>query len=296
MLLDMRPQILGALTVQSVLETACIPLRLADFLPASTAEAIDAEREWLEPRFARLDRGLGFLRFHSYLVRSTHHNILIDCCVGNDKHRPAMAEFHQLKTSWLDNLRACGVTPEQIDYVLCTHMHSDHVGWNTRLQDGRWVPTFPNARYIFARDEFAHRERLHRQNLADGYGAFADSVLPVVASGQALLVDSDFALDDCVRLAPAAGHTPGNVVIHLCADGAAAVLSGDVMHHPLQVAHPEWSSAFCEDPALSAAYRRSFLDSHADTNTLILPAHFPAPTAGRIRRAGTRLRYDFIDS
>jgi glyoxylase-like metal-dependent hydrolase (beta-lactamase superfamily II) len=269
-------------------------VKFADFLPASNAAAIAAERHWLEPRYARLDQGLAVLTFHSYLVRTPRHTIVVDTCIGNDKERGGIAEFHRLKTGWLDNLRAAGVAPEQVNYVMCTHMHSDHVGWNTRLQDGRWVPTFPNARYLFARREFEHRERLHAADPAAGLGMFADSVLPVVASGQAVIVDGDYALDDNVQLAPAEGHTPGNVVIELRSRGASAVLSGDVMHHPLQVMYPEWSSQFCEDPKMSARYRRQFVESHADTGTLILPAHFPVPTAGRIRRSGARWRYEFV--
>lgn len=271
-----------------------MPMRFADFLPSSDAQAIAAERNWLEPQFANLEQGLGFLTIQCYLVRTAHHTVLIDTCVGNDKNRSALAGFHQLKTGWLDELRACGVRPSEVDYVMCTHLHSDHVGWNTRLESGRWVPTFPNARYVFARREFEHRERLYRSDPQDGYGMFADSVLPVVASGQSLLVDSDYALDDQLRLEPAAGHTPGNVVIHLQSRGARAVLSGDVMHHPIQVRYPEWSSRFCEDPLLAAQYRKSFVESHADTNTLVLPAHFPAPTAGRIRRDGSRGRFEFV--
>jgi glyoxylase-like metal-dependent hydrolase (beta-lactamase superfamily II) len=175
-------------------------------------------------------------------------------------------------------------------------MHSDHVGWNTRLENGHWVPTFPNARYVFARREFEHRERLYAADPSAGLGMFADSVLPVVASGQAQLVDSDYALDDTVRLEPAEGHTPGNVVIHLNSGGAAAVLSGDVLHHPIQVMYPEWSAQFCEDPLQSAVVRRRFVETHAERGTLVLPAHFPAPTAGRIRRAGERWRYEFVES
>jgi glyoxylase-like metal-dependent hydrolase (beta-lactamase superfamily II) len=290
----MKQQTIGELSIDTILERESMIVKIADFLPASSTAAIAAERDWLEPRYARLDQGLAMLTFHSYLVRTPRHTIVVDTCIGNDKERGSIAEFHRLKTGWLDNLRAAGVALEQVNYVMCTHMHSDHVGWNTRLQDGRWVPTFPNARYLFARREFEHRERLHATDPAGGFGMFADSVLPVVASGQAVLVDSDYALDDHVQLAPAEGHTPGNVVIQLRSSGKLAVLSGDVMHHPLQVMYPEWSSQFCEDPGLSARFRRQFVESHADTDTLILPAHFPLPTAGRIRRSGARWRFEFV--
>lgn len=287
-------QTLGQIRIDAIEETSSLIVKFSDFLPASDPAAIGAERGWLEPRFARLDKGLAFLAFHSYLIRTPQHTILVDTCNGNHKERGGVAGFHRLNTPWLENLRAQGVAPEQVDFVMCTHMHSDHVGWNTRLQDGRWVPTFPNARYLFARREFEHRERLYSANPNAGFGCFADSVLPVVQSGQAQLVDSDHVLDDAVQLEPAEGHTPGNVVIHLRSGGAAAVLSGDVLHHPIQVMYPEWSSEFCEDPQRSAQCRLRFVEAHAERGSLVLPAHFPAPTAGRIRRAGSRWRYDFV--
>jgi glyoxylase-like metal-dependent hydrolase (beta-lactamase superfamily II) len=290
----MKRQTIGELAIDTIIESESMAVKFTEFLPASNPEAIAAQRGWLEPRFGRLDKGLGLLAFHSYLLRTPQHTILVDTCVGNDKERGGVAEFHQLKTRWLDNLLAAGVAPEQVDYVMCTHMHSDHVGWNTRLLDGRWVPTFPNARYVFSRREFAHRERLHATDPTAGFGMFTDSVLPVVAAGQAVLVESDYALDAHVQLAPAEGHTPGNVVIQLRSKGTAAVFSGDVIHHPLQVVYPEWSAQFCEDPVLSARCRKQFVEAHADTDTLILPAHFPSPTAGHIKRAGARWRFEFV--
>ena len=290
----MQQQIIGDIRIDTVLEISSMAVRFAEFLPGSNAEAIQAERAWLEPHFAAVDQGLGFLAFHSYLIRTRHHTILVDTCIGNDKNRGGVPAFHQLRSGWLEHLQAHGVAPEQVDFVMCTHMHSDHVGWNTRLQNGRWVATFPNARYLFARREFEHRERAHAADPAAGFGMFVDSVLPVVASGQSQLIDSDFALDDQLQLEPAEGHTPGNVLIHLRSAGAAAVLSGDVLHHPIQVMYPEWSSQFCEDPLMSATCRRRFVETLAERGSLVLPAHFPAPTAGRIVRQGARWRYEFV--
>ncbi|MFO1425857.1 MAG: MBL fold metallo-hydrolase [Steroidobacteraceae bacterium] len=228
-------------------------------------------------------------------MRTPRHTILVDTCIGNDKDRGGAEGFHMLRTGWLDNLHAAGVDPARVDYVMCTHMHADHVGWNTRLRDGRWVPTFPNARYVFARTEFEHRRGLWESGGNSGFGAFVDSVLPVVESGQALLVDGDHDLEGHLTLEPAPGHTPGNVVIHLRSQGAHAVMSGDVLHHPIQVVYPEWSAAFCEDPVQSAAMRRRFVETHADRDVIVLPAHFPAPTAGRIRSRGARWRFEFSD-
>lgn len=288
---------LGGLTVSSVLEMPDVPMPLQEILPHATPEAIAAESHWMAPRFARRDdagRWLGLLTFQTYVVRTSRHVALVDTCIGNDKDRGGHPAFHMLRTRWLGNLAAAGLRPEDVDFVMCTHMHADHVGWNTRLQDGRWVPTFPRARYVFARREYLHRRAAWERDGAAAQRAFADSVLPVVEAGQAVLVDSDHAIDDELRLEPAEGHTPGNVVIRL-GGGTPAVLSGDVIHHPLQVRYPEWSSAFCEDPAASADCRREFVARHADGGTLIVPAHFPAPTAGRIRRDGARWRYEFVD-
>jgi glyoxylase-like metal-dependent hydrolase (beta-lactamase superfamily II) len=271
---------------------------LQEILPAATLDAIEAERDWMSPRYARLSqsgRWLGLLSFQTYVVRTARHVVLVDTCIGNDKDRNGHAAFHMLRTPWLENLAAAGVSPQDVDYVMCTHMHADHVGWNTRLADGRWVPTFPRARYVFARREYAHRRAAWERDGAEVQRTFTDSVLPVVESGQAVLVDSDHAVDDELWLEPAEGHTPGNVVVRLRGAGEHAVLSGDVIHHPLQVKYPEWSSAFCEDPAASAACRREFVARHADAGTLVVPAHFPAPTAGRIRRDGERWRYEFVD-
>lgn len=270
-------------------------------LPDVTQEMLTREREWLEPRFARLDAAatpagsMAFLAFHSYLVRTPHHVILIDTCIGNDKDRGGFEGFHMRQSPYLENLKHLGIAAEQVDYVMCTHMHSDHVGWNTRLADGRWVPTFPNARYVFGRVEYEHRRRNHEKDPDSKMSGFVDSVLPVVATGQALLVDSEFALDNTVTLEPAPGHTPGNLIIHLQSRGSAAVLSGDVIHHPIQVNHPECSPVFCEDRAESARYRQGFVQRFADRPELILPAHFSSPTAGRIVTRGARWAFEFVD-
>lgn len=293
--LGMRPLSLGAARIDTVLEIETIPMPFAQFLPASVPELIAAERAWLVPHHADATLQRGFLTFHTYVIRHAGRTILVDTCMGNDKDRGGHPIFHGLRTNWLGELAALGVHPDAVDYVMCTHMHGDHVGWNTRLANGRWVPTFPNARYVFARREFEARESAWRADESAGYGSFTDSVLPVVASGQADLVASDHEIEGLLQLEAAPGHTPGNVVIHLRSQHAHAIFSGDTIHHPLQVKYPEWSSAFCEDPTASAACRRRFVETHADTTTLILPAHFPLPTAGHIRSDRDRWRYAFVD-
>lgn len=292
----MKTLTLGPVRIDTVVENPAVPLRFAEFLPDSRAAEIAEAAAWLRPHLADASLAHGLLSFHSYVLRTERCTILIDACIGNDKDRGGYPGFHRLNTGWLAELQALGVSPESVDYVLCTHLHADHVGWNTCLRDGRWVPTFPKARYLFARTEYEHRRAGWLADPQYALGMFADSILPVVESGQALIVDDGHELDGLLTLEPAPGHTPGNLVVRLgrLGEPGSAVFSGDVIHHPLQVRFPEWSAAFCEDPVRSAACRRRFVASHADTPTWILPAHFPAPTAGRIRRDGERWRYEFI--
>ncbi len=177
---------------------------------------------------------------------------------------------------------------------MCTHLHWDHVGWNTRLDNGRWVPTFPNARYVMARREFDHWQAFQRRGEDSPHRlAFEDSVLPVVASGQSVLVDDDYAMEDGLWFEAAPGHTPGNVVIHARSGDDRAVFLGDVIHHQLQLAKPEWSTLACTDRELSRTTRMRLIEEHAESGARLLPAHFPAPTVGRIRRHGSAYRYQF---
>ena len=177
--------------------------------------------------------------------------------------------------------------------MLCTHLHVDHVGWNTRLIDGRWVPTFPNAKYLFARDEWHFWQQEYQSDDFTDDPYYEDSILPVIEAGATELVDGTHVIDDWVRLVPSPGHTPGHVSIHIGGELPDAVMSGDLMHHPLQCAEPDWNSCFCVTPAQSAATRREFLKKYSGTSTLIMPAHFPTPGAGRVVEAGDGWRFSF---
>jgi glyoxylase-like metal-dependent hydrolase (beta-lactamase superfamily II) len=194
---------------------------------------------WLKPK--AIDPATGALLFtlQGYVVRTSHHTILVDTCVGNHKERPNSPLWHQ-KTddTYMQALAGLGLAPDDIDYVMCTHLHSNHVGWNTRLVDGRWVPTFPKARYVFSKKELETWERGHPKFTRH---PLEDSVLPVIAAGRAELVANDFALDDEVWLEPSPGHTPDHVSIRLASRGQNAVMSGDLMHSPVQCLHPEWT-------------------------------------------------------
>ncbi len=228
----------------------------------------------------------------SYVVRTSRHTVLIDTCVGNHKDRPARPQWHQkTDATYLRALAAHGIAPEDIDFVFCTHLHSDHVGWNTRLEDGRWVPTFPHARYIFSKKELeAWRDVGHPRF---SRGTLEDSVLPIVEAGRAELVTNDYVLDDEIRLESTPGHTPDHVAVVLTSKGKSAVMSGDLMHSPVQCRHPEWAPSADWEPQLAARTRRAFLESHCDTPTLVCTAHFPLPSAGRIVRAGDAFEFAY---
>jgi glyoxylase-like metal-dependent hydrolase (beta-lactamase superfamily II) len=225
----------------------------------------------------------------SYIVRSPHHTILIDSCVGNHKERATRPLWHR-KTddTYLRALASLELAPEDIDYVLCTHLHADHVGWNTRLEGGRWVPTFPKARYVFSKKELEAWQGGNQKFTRD---PLEDSVLPVIAAGQAELVTNDYALDDQVWLEPTPGHTLDHVAICLASQGQRAVMCGDVMHSPIQCRHPEWTAWPDWDPELAKRTRRAFMERYGDTATLVCTAHFPLPSAGRIVTDGDAFRF-----
>jgi glyoxylase-like metal-dependent hydrolase (beta-lactamase superfamily II) len=291
----MKTIALGDMTISRVVDVEMPYMPVSVFLPDSTPEALDSYREWLEPRFLTKE-GMLVLSFHSYLVRTGHHTILVDTCLGNDKNRPDYPGLHMRDGPYLDDLANCGVAPEDVDYVMCTHLHVDHVGWNTRLQDGKWIPTFPNAKYIFARQEWEFwKNELETNGPHLGDESIADSVVPIVEAGAAVLVETDYSIDDEVWLAPSPGHTPGHYCVHLAGGGSEAVMTGDVLHSPVQCAEPDWNSTFCFQADQARATRRGLLEKYADTNVTILPAHFPTPTAGRFVGAGDTWRYQMLE-
>lgn len=273
----MKPEQLGDIVIDRIVESEASFFHPARFFDEARSETIEPHRHWLEPRALDPRTGNMIMPVQSYLIRTRHHTILIDTCVGchksNDDDVPEWSDLRD--ESWLRNLHSAGVGPGDIDYVFCSHLHLDHCGWNTRLTNGRWVPTFPNAKYILATDEYKACEN-------EDNSVFAESVLPVMEAGQAVLVDSDYALDDEVWLTPSPGHTAGHVCVNLASRGCSAIMAGDVMHSPLQLAYPEWSPNFDHDPGLSAKTRRDILDSHCDTDTLLMTSHFPMPSIGRV--------------
>ena len=282
----------GPFEIHRIVETER-ELQPVDFvLKGVTAEAFAATDSGQDPRFAETDGGRLVLCFQSFLIRTGTANILVDTCVGNDKERLFLEQWHHLQTPYLNRLAAAGVSPEDIDFVCCTHLHADHVGWNTRLEDGRWVPTFPNARYLFARREVDYWGSLDMNDPENLYRIpWQDSVNPVLEAGLADLVENDHEIESGIQIVPAPGHTPGNVVIQLNDGRRAALMSGDVMHHPVQIERPHWASEFCVDPDHANVTRRELLERIVDSGTVLLAAHFPAPTAMHVISRGDGFFY-----
>lgn len=279
---------IGDIHIHRIVEMEGPFLPVGRMFPDATAEAIAPHRPWLEPWALTPDSGELILPVQSYLMKTSHHTILVDTCVGNHKsNRFFEPWFNRSDNVWMNGLAAAGVQPGDIDFVLCTHLHLDHCGWNTRLVDGRWQPTFPNAKYLFAREEFDHRS-----TVADS--TFVENIVPVMEAGQDVLVAMDHALDDEVWLTPTPGHTPGHVSIHLASKGQAAVMMGDLMHSPVQCAQPDWHAVSDADPVLARTTRHAFLDQHVETDTIILTAHFPSPSVGHVVAKGDAFRFDFL--
>lgn len=252
-------------------------------LPQATGEKIQ-RLPWLIPHFAT-EEGRLKMTIHSLIVETPSQRIVVDTCLGNDKQGRKVPTWNDLHNPFLENLAAAGYPADTIDLVLCTHLHVDHVGWNTKLVDGKWVPTFPNARYVFGRAEYEYW-KTHSEE-PDKASVFSDSVQPIVDAGRADLVASDQQLSDEITLIPTPGHSPGHTSVHIKSDGAEGLLTGDVAHHPCQMAHLNWSSTADSDPVQSARTRQELFSRFADTPTLVIGGHF---SAGHIKRDGKGFR------
>ena len=279
----------GEVSITRVIEIPRSSYPTSSMLPESTPEAIARHHDWLKPDF--FDESTGDLgsRIQTWVVRMPERTILIDTGVGNGKIRHESALWHQRQGTWLEDLAAAGVTPQQVDTVVCTHLHVDHVGWNTRLEGGRWVPTFPKACYIIPGEEWQFWKWEAEQG-GEPSGCIADSVTPVVEAGCASLVDDKHEIAPGLRFEPTPGHTPGHVAVRLTTPAGQAVFSGDLMHRTVQVAEPQWNSQFCYDGARARKTREAFVEQHADSGVLLLPAHFPRPGYIVRRDGGFRFR------
>ncbi len=239
-------------------------------LPEATPEEIKPIT-WLVPDFAD-ENGRLRMSIHALVVQTPTLKILVDPCLGNDKTGRHVPAWNGRQGRFLEDMAEAGYPREDIDIVLCTHLHTDHVGWNTMWVDGRWVPTFPNARYIFGRAEFEHWRTQDVNEVA--VAVFNDSVRPVFEAGLVDLVDSDYRLCEEIRLIPTQGHTPGHMSAEILSRGQMGFITGDIAHHPCQLARPEWSSVPDCDPELARQTRRRIFSQLAGTPTLVFGTHF----------------------
>lgn len=284
----------GDISVTRIVEMEMPMLGATEFFPDWDPRAVEPHSEWMIPRHFDPFSGNVVINIQAFLIRTPHHTILVDTCVGNHKPRNRQM-FDDAVFPWMDNFLAAGVTPEDIDFVLCTHMHVDHVGWNTKLEDGRWVPTFPNAKYIFSRKELDFwMEQSAQDNMTRTGDYVADSVIPILDAKRELVVDMDHQIDDGLVLLPLPGHTPGMVGLHVDSGGQQGILCGDMMHHMIQCHIPEWSTIACADQQAARETRVAFLDRYADTDVVILPSHFPNPTAGHVVPKGDAFAFRYL--
>lgn len=281
----MRKWQIGDVTVTKIVEMETVggaAWILPDALPGAVRDI-----DWLKPDFMD-DSGELKFSVHALVIDTPSRRIVVDTCVGNEKERMPYRDWHQLQTSFLQDFTAAGFTPNSIDNVLCTHLHVDHVGWNTMLVDGEWVPTFPGARYLIARDEFEYWRDQTDTDIQQT--VFADSVAPVFDAGLVDLVDCDHRICPEVDLVPTLGHTPGHVSVRISSQGEQALITGDFVHHPCQMARLDWGSAADLDAAAADATRRRIFAEYSETPTLIIGTHFAGATAGRIVRDGDAYR------
>ncbi len=257
-------------------------------LGEATADNVKREGEWLSPF---IDEKGGFrLSIHALMVESEGKRILVDTCVGNDKKRPGFTDWNELHLPFLAEFDKAGISRESIDYVICTHLHLDHVGWNTMLVNGKWVPTFPKARFLIGQREWDHWSKY--EGSADFKNPIEDSVRPVIDAGLADLVESNHRITGEVWLEPTPGHTPGHISVRIVSGGENAVITGDLIHHPIQIAHPDWVCGFDTDPAMGSDTRQKFVEKYCDQPTQVLGTHFAGPTAGHIVRRSGAFRFE----
>jgi glyoxylase-like metal-dependent hydrolase (beta-lactamase superfamily II) len=282
---------IGAAKVTRI-EESCgpgFPARV--LLPGLSDEIVTRHRDWLMPTHFHAASGRLVLSVHAWLIETAGRRILVDTCSGDDKERPNLPAFHQRRSGFLTRFEATGVTPEAIDTVVITHMHVDHIGWNTRLVDGRWVPTFPKARYLFPK---ADLEALQARRSAADAQLFDDSVAPILDAGLADVTDGVTRVVDGLTIEPAAGHSPGHGVLTLDAGAAGRVaFCGDLAHHPIQIYEPQLSSAFCWNADMAWRTREAWLARWADDRTWVCTGHFAGEFVGRVERSGSAFRFSF---
>jgi len=276
---------IGDVKVTSIMESAdTIPW--APLFPAEAAGHYK-KYDWLVPKFITPE-GMIILAVQAFVLEIRGQRIVIDTCVGNDRDRE-LPQCADLQTAFLEDFKSAGFDPNSINYVLCTHLHFDHCGWNTKREGGRWVPTFPKARYLFGRKEWAYWQQVLKEKSQD-VRHILDSVQPIIDAGLADFVDTNHRLTDEIWLEPSHGHTPGHVSVHVSSRGQEAVVTGDVFHNPIQLAEPEICSAACVDKEMSRQTRREFIARYGDRPVRFFAIHFNEPV-GRVVRDAQSWRF-----
>lgn len=287
---------IGDITVEKIEEQALRSVDPCFLYPHLERAAFDPACRDLALEDLEASRQEVRLSIHSWLVRTRDKIVLVDTGSGNDKERPRNPSFHMQSLDFLERLAGAGVRPEDVDYVINTHLHVDHSGWNTVLHNGRWAPTFPKARYLFPQVEVEHYGGTAGQNDANWHslGVFQDSVLPVIEAG---LVDQveprGGEILQGFEFIPTPGHSIGHMSIRLVSGEESALFGGDVLHHPLQIYNPGWNTVFCEFHDEAQDSRQRVLESVADSGALYFSTHFPGTSAGRIRRRETGFAWSY---
>jgi glyoxylase-like metal-dependent hydrolase (beta-lactamase superfamily II) len=279
------------ITIHPVVEQQAPFFDAFEFFPTLTKELLEENRSWLQPTFIDPASGKVVLCVQGFVIKSAHHNILIDSCVGNDKPRPARPLWNMMKSDRFEQgLAAAALTVNDIDYVMCTHLHVDHVGWNTRLENGRWVPTFPKAKYVMADRELAYWTQKEKDD-PSGVPWITDSVLPIVEAKRAQIVKSDFAFNESIQFIPTPGHTIDHYSVLVGRPGQDALITGDMIHSPIQGKYPELGMRADYDSRAAGQTRRQVFDRFCDAATLMCVTHFPSPSTGRVRRWGDGYKF-----
>jgi glyoxylase-like metal-dependent hydrolase (beta-lactamase superfamily II) len=275
----------GDVKVTSIMESADrIPW--SPLFPAETADHYK-KYDWLVPKWVT-PAGEIILAVQAFVLEVRDQKIVIDTCVGNDRERE-LPQCANMQTAFLEDFKAAGIDPDSVTTVLCTHLHFDHCGWNTRLKNGKWVPTFPNARYLFGRKEWAYWQNVLKEK-SENVQHIIDSVQPILDAGLADFVDTDHSVTDEIWLEPSHGHTPGHVSVRVSSRGQEAIVSGDVFHNPIQFAEPEICAAACVDKVMSRQTRRDFIARYANSPVRFFAIHFNEPV-GRAVSDGKGWRF-----
>ena len=279
------------ITIHPVVEQRGAHFDALEFFPTLTKEVFEENLPWLQPTFIDPASGRVVLCVQSFVIKTPHQNILVDTCVGNHKPRPARPFWNMMRSDRFEkNLGAAGLTVNDIDYVMCTHLHVDHVGWNTRLENGRWVPTFPKAKYVMADRELAHWTQKEKDDPAS-VPWITDSVLPIIEAKRAQIVTSDFALNDSVKFIPTPGHTIDHCSVLVGRPGQDALITGDMIHSPIQGKYPELGMRADYDSRQAGQTRRQVFDRFCDEPTIMCITHFPSPSIGRMRSWGDGYKF-----